>query len=285
MSSRSRDAAAAFLTLALALSVACSSPSSGAPRSCRASDVLRVCADPNNMPFSNERGEGFENRIAEMVGRELGVPVAYTWWAQRRGFVRNTLKACDCDLVVGVPAGFEMALTTRPYYRSSYVFVSRADRHLAIHSLDDPRLRTLRIGVEMIGDDFSNSPPAHALTRRGIVENVRGYTVYGDYTKANPPSRIVDAVASGEIDVAVAWGPMAAYFAAREPVALDVEPVEPKVDVPFLPLTFEIAMGVRREDGAFKDQLDEILKRLQPEIDRLLDEYRVPRVEAEGGLR
>jgi mxaJ protein len=285
MSSRSRDAAAAVLTLALALSVACSSPSSGAPRSCRASDVLRVCADPNNMPFSNERGEGFENRIAEMVGRELGVPVAYTWWAQRRGFVRNTLKACDCDLVVGVPAGFEMALTTRPYYRSSYVFVSRADRHLAIHSLDDPRLRTLRIGVEMIGDDFSNSPPAHALTRRRIVENVRGYTVYGDYTKANPPSRIVDAVASGEIDVAVAWGPMAAYFAAREPVALDVEPVEPKVDVPFLPLTFEIAMGVRREDGAFKDQLDEILKRLQPEIDRLLDEYRVPRVEAEGGPR
>src|SRR5690349_16835567 len=119
----------------------------------RPAGVLRVCADPNNLPLSNQRGEGFENKLAELLAQDLGERVEYTWWAQRRGFFRNTLKAGMCDLVIGVPAGFEMASTTRPYYRSTYVFVSRKDRHLNIASLDDPALRKLKIGVQMIGDD------------------------------------------------------------------------------------------------------------------------------------
>src|SRR5205823_11316691 len=135
----------------------------------RPEGVLRVCADPNNLPFSNERGEGFENKIAELLAHELNERVEYTWWAQRRGFFRNTLKSGVCDVVIGVPAGFEMALTTKPYYRSTYVFLYRKDRGLKINSLDDPILKTLRIGVQIIGDDITNAPPAHALTRRHTI--------------------------------------------------------------------------------------------------------------------
>src|SRR4051812_10916750 len=147
----------------------------------QADRILRVAADPNNLPFSNERLEGFENKIVALVARELGATVEYTWHAQRRGFVRQTIKEGNCDLVAGVPKGFDMLLTTRPYYRSTYVAVARASRHLDIRSLDDPRLKQLTIGVQMIGDDFANTPPAHALSERGCIQNVRGFTVYGDY--------------------------------------------------------------------------------------------------------
>jgi mxaJ protein len=239
---------------------------------------LRVCADPNNLPFSNERLEGFENKLAALVAREMNVDVQYTWWAQRRGFIRNTLKADECDLVVGVPSSFELAQTTAPYYRSTYVFVYRKDRALNLRSFDDPRLRTLRIGVQMIGDDFSNTPPAHALANRKIIQNVRGYTVYGDYAEANPPARIVGAVAKGEIDVAVVWGPLAGYFAKRQKVPLEIVPVSPEIDPPFLPFVFDISMGVRRGDDAFREELEQILVRRRAEIESLLDDYGVPRV-------
>jgi mxaJ protein len=153
------------------------------------SRVLRVCADPNNLPYSNRAGEGFENRIAELLAADRHASLDYTWWPQRRGFVRNTLNTGACDVVMGVPAALELTSTTRPYYRSSYMFVSRRDRRLGLHSFDDPRLRELRIGVQMIGDDFANSPPAHALSSRGIVRNVVGYSVYGDYAQPRPCRR------------------------------------------------------------------------------------------------
>ena len=239
---------------------------------------LRVCADPNNLPFSNERGEGFENKIAALVAREMNVDVQYTWWAQRRGFVRNTLKAGECDLIMGVPLSFEMASTTSPYDRSTYVFIYRKDHHLNIHSLDDPLLHKLKIGVQLIGDDATNTPPAHALTNRNIVQNVRGYTVYGDYSQANPPARIVEAVARGRVDVAIVWGPLAGYFARRQKVPLEVVAVEPQIDLPYLPFVFDISMGVRRGDDAFKEQLEQILARRRAEIESILDEYGVPRV-------
>jgi quinoprotein dehydrogenase-associated probable ABC transporter substrate-binding protein len=239
---------------------------------------LRVCADPNNLPFSNERLEGFENKIAALVAREMKMEVEYTWWAQRRGFIRNTLKAGDCDLVLGVPSSFELALTTAPYYRSTYVFVSRKDRRLNIHSFDDPLLRRIKIGVQLIGDDFANTPPAHALSNRKIVENVRGYTVYGDYAQANPPARIIDAVVKGEVDMAVVWGPLAGYFARRQKTPLEVAPVSPEIDLPFLPFVYDISMGVRRGDDAFKEELEEIIARRRDEIEGILDDYGVPRV-------
>jgi mxaJ protein len=248
------------------------------PQITRPASVLRVCADPNNLPFSNNRGEGFENKIADMVASDLGWRLEYTWWAQRRGFFRNTLKAGSCDVVMGVPSGFEMALTTIPYYRSSYVFLYRQGQ-LRIDSLDDPQLRALKLGVQMIGDDFSNTPPAHALSRRNIIQNVKGYTVYGDYAEQNPPARIVDAVARKEIDVAIVWGPLAGYFARQQRVPLKLEFVSPQIDQPFLPFVYDISMGVRRDDQGLKDQLEKVIQKHRGDIDSLLNQYGVPRVD------
>ena len=151
---------------------------------------LRVCADPNNLPFSNDRLVGFENKIVALIARELQAEVTYTWWAQRRGFIRNTLNAKACDLTASAVAGLPMLASTKPYYRSTYVFVTRPDLP-EITSFDDPALRRLKIGVHLIGDDGFNVPPAHALARRGIIENVRGYSLYDDYTKENPPARLI----------------------------------------------------------------------------------------------
>ena len=242
--------------------------------------VLRVCADPNNLPFSNQKLEGFENKIAALIAREMNTTVEYTWWAQRRGFIRNTLKAGICDVVIGLPSSFELALTTAPYYRSTYAFVYRKDRGLNVRSFNDPILHNLKIGVQMIGEDFANTPPAHALTNRHIIENVKGYSVYGDYAQANPPARIIEAVAKGDVDVAVVWGPLAGYFAKRQRVPLEVVPVSPQIDPPYLPFVYDISIGVRRGDNAFRDRLEEILTRKSRDIESILAEYGVPRVEA-----
>lgn len=241
--------------------------------------VLRVCSDPNNLPFSNERGEGFENRIAEVVARDLGARLEYTWWAQRRGYVRNTIAAGLCDVMIGVPTGLDRVLATRPYYRSTYTFVSREDGP-RIASFDDSLLRHVRVGVQLIGDDFANTPPAAALSQRGIIDNVRGYTVFGDYHQPNPPSRIVRAVSDGEVDVAVVWGPLAGYFARRSAVPLRVVPVSPEIDVPYLPFVFDIAMGVRHGETALRDTLDAVILRRRGEIDRILADYGVPRADS-----
>jgi mxaJ protein len=240
--------------------------------------LIRISADPNNLPFTNQKLEGFENKIAELLARELNADVQYIWRAQRRGFFRSALKEGECDLVLGVPAGFEMALTTVPYYRSSYVFLSRADRGLAVRSFDDPALRDLKIGVQLIGDDGTNTPPAHALAARGLVDNLVGFTVYGDYNQENPPARIVDAVARGDVDIAVVWGPLAGFFARRAGVELAVVPVAPEVDRTGLPFAFKIAMGVRKGDKELKAQLDDVLGRRRKEIGKILDEYGIPRV-------
>jgi mxaJ protein len=250
---------------------------------------LKVCADPNNLPFSNEKGEGFENKIVELLARDMGEKLEYTWWAQRRGYVRNTLRAMTCDLWPGVASAVDVLARSRPYYRSTYVFVTRADRRLKIASFDDPQLRRLKIGVQMVGNDAQNTPPTHALARRGIIDNVRGYMLYGDYTKPNPPAAIVDAVENGDIDVAVVWGPLAGYFAAREPEPLTLTPVDPAVDGPQWPMVFDISMGMRRGESDFKDKIDELLANERPAIDAILTQYHVPRLdgtraaEAEGG--
>ena len=238
--------------------------------------VLGVCADPNNLPFSNNKLQGFENKLADLVGRDLGLTVRYTWLPQRRGFVRNTLKAHRCDVIMGVPASFELARPTEPYYRSTYVFVYRQDRHLHLRSFDDPRLHHLRVGVHVIGDDYDNVPPAAALAQRHIIGNVVGYSIYGDYSQPDPPARLIDAVARGDIDVAIAWGPLAGYFAQRAAVPLEVVPVSPQVDLPFLPFVFDIAMAVRRGDDTLRVRLDGVLERHRADIQRLLEQYGIP---------
>src|SRR4051812_33414174 len=241
-----------------------------------AGSELRVCADPNNMPFSNREHAGFENKIAELAAQKLGKTLSYTWWAQRRGFVRHTLKAGLCDLVIGVPAHYDLVENTRPYYRSTYVFVSQTDRKLQLSSIEDPRLKRLTIGVHLIGDDGNNTPPAHALGDQGIVENVRGYMIYGDYREPNPPARLIEAVEHGDIDVAAAWGPLAGYEARQSSVPLAVNLIEDGEHFAPLRFQFDIAMGVRKGDHALRDKLNAVIAESRPEIDALLREYGVP---------
>lgn len=235
-----------------------------------------ACADPNNLPFSNRAGEGFENKLAEMVAGELHARLGYVWWAQRRGFVRNTLNDRKCDFWPGIASTVEMVATSRPYYRSTYVFVTRAGDGLKGLTLDDPRLRRLRMGVQMVGNDAMNTPPAHALARRGIVGNVRGYMLYGDYRLPNPPAAIVQAVERGDIDVALIWGPLAGYFAAKSPVPLRLEPVTPWLDDAQWPMAYDISVGVQKNNDKLLHQIDAILARRHNDIAALLKRYHVP---------
>jgi mxaJ protein len=251
--------------------------SSASSASSAGSDVLRVCSDPNNMPFSNAQQEGFENALAQLVADALGrKKVVHYWHPQRRGFARRTLKQGNCDLIMGVPASYELAEPTRPYYRSTYVFVHRADSGLDITSVDDPDLRKLKIGVHMVGDDYSNTPGAEALGRRGLINNLVGYSIYGDYSKPHPPSRLIEAVAQGEVDVAIAWGPLAGYFAKRQDVPLKISPVTAEIDPDAVPFTFDIAMAVRRGDEAFRKQLETVIDTRAADIQALLMRYHVP---------
>jgi mxaJ protein len=218
-----------------------------------------------------------------MIARELHCKIEYHWRAQRRGFFRETLKSGDVDLVLGVPAQFDMALTTAPYYRSSYVFVTRVDRKLHVSAFDDLELRKLKVGVQLVGNDGVDTPPAHALAARGIVNNVVGFTLYGDYSQPNPPARIIDAVANGDVDIAVAWGPLAGYFAKHSKIPLDVTPVTPETDGP-LRLAFDVSLGVSKSERKLRDELDAIVTNHREEINRILDEYNVPRVAREPQL-
>jgi quinoprotein dehydrogenase-associated probable ABC transporter substrate-binding protein len=242
------------------------------------SHVLRVCGDPDNLPFSNEKQEGFENKIAALLAREMGDSLAYTWWPHRRGFIRNTLRAKDCDLIVGVPEGYDPVLPTKPYYRSAYFFAWRTDRNIRVTSLDDPALRQLKVGVNLIGDDYQHTPPAMALAQRGIVSNVRGYMTY--YDPDFRPEDIIKGLASGDIDVALVWGPLAGYFGKRLGVPLTLVQLPDSDVATGQPFVFDVAMGVRRSDKAFRAQLDQVLDRLRPAIQAILRDYNVPMVAA-----
>jgi len=264
------------LALLLLLSASLFSAAAWATETVEATKPFRVCADPNNLPFSNQQQEGFENKIAEVLARGLGQAVAYTWWPQRRGFLRSTLNAGKCDVVMGLPVDIDMVLTTQPYYRSVYAFVYSEDTPYDLSSFDDPVLKELKIGVHLIGDDYTNSPPAHALSKRGIVDNVVGYSVFGNYADPNPPGKIIEAVANNEIDAAIVWGPIGGYFAQRQAVSLRVVPVVSEDESPSLLLAYDIALGVRKSDEALRDTLNGLLTQHTEEIQQILAEYGVP---------
>jgi len=236
---------------------------------------LRVCADPDDLPFSNRAGQGFENKLAEMVAKSLDTTVAYTWFPQRRGFLRNTLNAGECDVVMGIP-NVGGVLATRSYYRSGYVFVSRADRHLTVSTMTDPALRTLRIGVQVIGADGTGTPPAVVLGNEGIVQHVVGYPVYGDFAGPQPAAVPIEAVEHGDIDIAALWGPTAGYFAKSAKAKLRVTPITDTEQ--FLPQTFDypIAMAVRPTDRDLRDRLNAFIRTHQADIAALLQRYGVP---------
>jgi quinoprotein dehydrogenase-associated probable ABC transporter substrate-binding protein len=229
---------------------------------------LRVCGDPDNLPFSNKNREGFENKIAEVIAKEVGAELTYYWWPHTRGLIRNTLRAGQCDVLISVPQGWEPVLWTRPYYRSGYVIVYPKAKGHKITSLDDPVLKQLKIGV------YVNSPPAEALAEKGIVKNMVGYNPL-DYQQ-DRPGKIIEDLIAGEIDVAVVWGPVAGYAVKKlNASSLELIPLQDGKD-PGTPFTFEFSMGVREGNKALKAQLEEALSKRQAEIQKILEDYGVP---------
>lgn len=233
---------------------------------------LRVCADPDNLPSSNTREEGFENRIAQLAASDLHAQLVYVWQRMGRGFVREYLNKSACDVLIGIPSQFKPVLATSPYYRSSYVFVTRRDHKLQPASLNDPALHHMKIGVQALEEDYT--PPATALARRGLQNEIVGFDSTGEDADS-----IVQAVAKGQVDTAIVWGPLAGYFAREYQDQLQLVPVIPEVDPPGLPLTFAISMGVRKADTQLRDELDAFLQRRQHDIQSILREYGIPQLE------
>jgi quinoprotein dehydrogenase-associated probable ABC transporter substrate-binding protein len=269
MSSRFPELRTALATLTFA----CACAGAGAAHAADPVHELRVCADPDNLPYSQRDESGFENRIARLIADDLGMRLSYFWQEQRRGFVRKSMGAGVCDLFIGVPAGFDKVLTTRPYYRSTYVAVTRGGAP-DFSGFAPGALRGRRFGVQLIGNDMAASPPGYALAKGGALANVTGFLVYGDGPAAR---RMADALASGAIDVALAWGPQAAYFAHSARVPMKVAQLAPPAGSS-VPFAYSISIGVRKGDTALRDRLDALLVRRKTDIDAILDAYFVPRV-------
>jgi len=241
----------------------------------RAADknVLRVCSDPNNMPFSNEKLEGLENKIASVLAKDLGWEVEHVWWPHQRGLVKRVLDTERCDVLIGIPKGYDLVRWTKPYYRTGYVIAYQKDRVSEIRSLDDPQLKTLKVGVQV------NTPPHLALGQRGIVgDNVVAYQLMFD-PNAHPedyPGKVVEDLLAGRVDVALVYGPIAGYFQKKKGAAsLVLVPIEESSDKS-LPFTFEIAMGVRKANTELKAKLEQVLERKHDEIRAVLEEFGVP---------
>jgi quinoprotein dehydrogenase-associated probable ABC transporter substrate-binding protein len=235
--------------------------------------TFRVCADPRNLPFSNEAGEGFENKLAELFAGKLGEPVAYTYYPQVIGFVRNTLNALRCDVMMGAAVGDDLVQTTSAYYHTTYALVFRPGNGLdGIESLEDPRLKTRHIGI------VAGTPPATILAEQGLMMLARPYALTVDTRVDSPTQTMIKDIASGEIDSGVLWGPIAGYYAQRATPRLVVVPLLKEHER----MDFRIAMGVRRTDQDWKRKLNRLIIENKPEIDRLLTEYGVPLLDEQG---
>ncbi|MGK9233261.1 substrate-binding domain-containing protein [Inquilinus limosus] len=267
---------AAALAL-LAGAVLLSAPGRAEPPRPEAIDrsALRVCADPANLPFSNDKGEGFENKIAELLAGKLGVPVRYTWYPNSTGFLRMTLRARRCDLVMGIVAGADLVQNTNPYYRSGYVVVTRREDNLAdLAGLADPRLKTLRIGIT------AGTPPANLAARDGLMAQARPYPLIVDTRFDAPGRQMIEDLAGKQIDVAVLWGPIAGYFAKRHGDALVVTPLSNEAKD--TRLDFYITMGVRPGESDWKNRINALIRENRDAITAILKEYGVPMLDARG---
>lgn len=270
---RRRAAALALLASAVLLS----GPGRAEPPRPEAIDrsALRVCADPANLPFSDDKGEGFENKIAELLAEKLGVPVSYTWYPNSTGFLRMTLRARRCDLVMGIVAGADLVQNSNPYYRSGYVLVTRREDKLAdLTGLADPRLQSLHLGIT------AGTPPANLAARDGLMVQARPYPLVVDSRYDAPGKQMIDDLAAKQIDVAVLWGPIAGYFAKQHGDALVVAPLlnEPKDTR----LDFYITMGVRPGESDWKNRINGLIRDNQDAITAILKEYGVPLLDARG---
>ena len=236
--------------------------------------VLRVCSDPHNMPFSNEAGEGFENKIADVIADELKVPVEYTWYPMSTGFVRMTLFSKRCDVIIGYAQGDELVLNSNAYYHSTYALVYKQDAGLdGVDSLADPKLKDKRIGV------VANTPPGFSMAKHGLMAKAKPYPLVVDTRYDSSGEAIAKDVRAGEIDAGVLWGPLAGYYAVKtgtppltvKPLALDSS-VTTK-------MSYGITLGVRLSDTDWKKQLNTILTKRRGDIDKILLSYGVPIVD------
>lgn len=268
-----------FLSTVSALALAASALAVLPPTS----QPLRICADPDDLPFSNRANQGFENRIAASLGSWSGQPIEYVWQRMGRGFVREFMNTGRCDLVIGIPARFPSLLTTKPYYRSTYVFVSRANAPFFPTSIDDPGLKNVQIAVEALDEEYA--PPAEAFGRRGLTTQLVGIYAVGSH--AFEP---IEAVRSGRADLAAVWGPVAGYADVKAPGTLHIAALQPSSDER-LPFTFEISMGVRKNNRELADRLNEFIDARGPQIHAVLTEFGVPQLpvggdgESDGGVR
>ena len=241
-----------------------------------AKEPLRICAEPDNLPFSNEKGEGFENKIAEVLAKDLGMTLEYTFLREKKGFLRQTLNANRCDVVIGVPSQLERVRKTQPYYRSTYAIVTRKDRQLELKSYDDPSWAGLKIGLHTIGDDGSNSPPAHVLGHHHLGANVLGYPLWGAEDEKDPQGEVVRAVAEKKIDAAIVWGPFAGYFAKPYGKTLVVRPAPSDLELPDQLMAWDITMAVRKDDEVLQAKLNKSLEHQSKKIQQILKDYHVP---------
>jgi quinoprotein dehydrogenase-associated probable ABC transporter substrate-binding protein len=239
--------------------------------------ALRVCADPANLPFSNDRSEGFENKIAEIVAGELNVPIEYTWFPQATGFIRRTLFSKRCDVVIGYAQGDDLVLNTNHYYRSTYALVYRAGAGLdGVDTLADPRLKDKRIGV------VAGTPPSDIMARLGLIEHAKPYPLLVDRRYDSPGERMIDDIRSGDIAAGVLWGPMAGYFAARGGDKLVVAPLLKEDGSPRM--AYRITFGVRNLEDDWKRQLNTVIAKRQGDIDEVLLRFGVPLLDEQSNL-
>jgi quinoprotein dehydrogenase-associated probable ABC transporter substrate-binding protein len=231
--------------------------------------VLRVCADPNNMPFSTDRGEGFENRLAELLADKLGKGLSYSWYPQATGFVRNTLAAHKCDVIMGIPQGDDLVQVTNPYYRTAYALVLKQGQGLeGVDTLGDPRLKGKRIGI------VAGTPPGNNMAANGLMAHAKPYPLVIDTRVDSSAAAMMHDLATGEIDAGILWGPMAGYYARRASPAVTVVPLVKETTGPRL--AYRIAMGVRYADQEWKRQLNRTIQENQPTINKLLLSFGVP---------
>jgi mxaJ protein len=237
-------------------------------------DVLRVCADPSNMPFTDESGEGFENKLAELVAAKTGrKSVSYTWFPMATGFVRNTLRANRCDIIMGYAQGDELVQNTNAYYRSTYVLVFNKNKGLdGVETIEDPKLADKRIGV------VGGTPPSTNMAAAGLMKKAKIYPLMVDTRFAPSMAEVMlKDMQNGVIDAAVLWGPMAGYYAGKSDADLTVVPlVKEKVGSR---MNYRITMGVRPSDQEWKRTLNRVIRENQEEINKILLEYKVPLID------
>ncbi len=263
-----------FVASLLAASIFVNVYAAGSSRQALTTSVLRVCADPSNLPFSNDKLEGFENKIIALIAESLGVDVQYTWFPQTIGFVRNTLRMRDCDLISGITTTSELVQNTNPYYHSAYVMVYKKDSNITAKSLSKEEFIDKKLGV------IAGTPPANILAQYGLLKNIKPYQLVADTRRHKPTREAISDVATGVTDVAFVWGPLAAYHVREFDTDLELVPMVNENSR--TRLTFRVSMAVRYNETDWKHQINEQLAELTPQINDILRSFDVPLLDEKG---